>query len=102
MRDRARRGLTWSTARTELHHREGESFEEISPERVLLGRDALRHLFILIDELPERTRTVFLLHRYEGLKYREIADRFGISVSSVEKHMIAAIHHLARNLAPPA
>jgi RNA polymerase sigma factor (sigma-70 family) len=98
LRDRARRKSTWSSVRNELHHRQGEMFEEISPERVLMGREAVQRLLEVLDQLPERTRAVFLLHRYEGFKYREIADRLEISVSSVEKHMIAAIHHLTRKM----
>ena len=49
-----------------------------------------------LAELPERVRFVFLLHRYEGMKYREIAQHLGISVSSVEKYMMQAIKHVAK------
>lgn len=47
-----------------------------------------------LEELPPRTRAVFLLHRFDGFKYREIAKRLGISSSSVEKHMMVAIKHV--------
>lgn len=43
-----------------------------------------------IKAMPPRTREVFLLHRLEGLRYREIAVRLGISQSAVEKHMARA------------
>lgn len=39
-------------------------------------------------ELPERTRVVFALNRYEEFTYQEIAMRLGVSVSAVEKHMM--------------
>jgi RNA polymerase sigma-70 factor (ECF subfamily) len=68
--------------------------EEISPERVLQGRQAVTALRTALEELPQRTRAIFLLHRFEGLKYKEIARRLGISSSSVEKHMMAAIKHV--------
>lgn len=69
--------------------------EDTSPETVLMGREALTRLAAALDELPERRRAVFLLHRIDGLRYGDIAARLGISVSSVEKHMIKALAHLA-------
>ncbi|MBV7258670.1 RNA polymerase sigma factor [Erythrobacter crassostreae] len=72
--------------------------EVITPERILQGKDELRLLEQALAELPPRTRTVFLLHRFEGFKYREIADRIDVSVSSIEKHIAAAAHHIAARL----
>ncbi|MBI1685150.1 sigma-70 family RNA polymerase sigma factor [Caulobacter hibisci] len=58
--------------------------EEISPERVLLGREALADVFRSIDELGEKTKAIFVLHRLENMKHREIAELLGIGVSTVE------------------
>jgi RNA polymerase sigma-70 factor (ECF subfamily) len=44
-----------------------------------------------IDELPEQCRKAFELSRYDGLKYKEIADRMGISVKTVETHISHAL-----------
>ena len=44
-----------------------------------------------INELPEQCRKVFELSRYDGLKYKEIADRLGISVKTVETHISNAL-----------
>ena len=44
-----------------------------------------------IGELPEQCRKVFELSRYEGLKHREIAERLGISVKTVESHISNAL-----------
>ncbi len=41
--------------------------------------------------LPERTRQVFLLNRLEGETYAAIADKLGLSVSTVEKDMMRAM-----------
>jgi RNA polymerase sigma-70 factor (ECF subfamily) len=52
-----------------------------------------------IDELPVKCREVFLLSRYENLKYLEIADRLHISVKTVETQMSKALQHLRIRLA---
>ncbi|WP_404334483.1 RNA polymerase sigma factor [Sphingomonas sp. MMS12-HWE2-04] len=68
---------------------------EIAPDRIVAGRDALRAALSVLDQLPERTRTIFVLRRLEGMRYIEISKRLGISVSAIEKHMVRAIAHLA-------
>lgn len=48
--------------------------------------------------LPERMREVFLLHRVEQLSYKEIANRLGISVRTVEWHIAEAIVRIGKGL----
>ena len=74
----------------DLHGEEGAD-----PERILGGKEDLQAVIAALLCLPERTRTVFILRRLEGQKFRDIADHLGISVSAVEKHMVRAIHHLS-------
>lgn len=52
-----------------------------------------------MNDLPEQCRTVFQLSRFEELKYREIADRLGISVKTVENQMGKALKVLRTKLA---
>jgi len=47
-----------------------------------------------INELPEQCRKAFELSRYEELKYKEIADKMGISVKTVETHISHALKKL--------
>jgi RNA polymerase sigma factor (sigma-70 family) len=68
-----------------------------TPERIVLGRDAYRRLTAALNALPERTRTVFILNRFEDMSGTEIAKRLGLSVSAVEKHMMRALAHLRAN-----
>jgi RNA polymerase sigma-70 factor (ECF subfamily) len=44
--------------------------------------------------MPERTRTIFLLKRLDGLRHKAIATQLGISISAVEKHIVRAMEHL--------
>ncbi len=44
-----------------------------------------------LDRLSERSREIFLLSRRDELSYKEIAERLGISVKAVEKHMGKAL-----------
>lgn len=70
--------------------------EERSPERILLGQEELTLIERALLELPERTRVIFALSRYEEFTYDEIAASLGVSISAVEKHMMRALAHLAR------
>ena len=53
-----------------------------------------------IDSLPKRCRDVFLLSRVEGLKYKEISIRLGISVNTVECQIVIALKKLRARLYP--
>ena len=53
-----------------------------------------------IDGLPERPRTVFVLNRFEGFTYADIATSLEISVKTVEKYMSQALRILREQLAP--
>lgn len=71
-----------------------EVSDEITPERIVAARlDAMR-LMAAIDALPGRTREIFVAHRFEEMTYGAIASLFGISVSAVEKHIMAALKSL--------
>ena len=43
------------------------------------------------DALPERCREIFLLNKRDGMKYREIAAKFQISVNTVDNHISKAL-----------
>src|SRR5665213_2264324 len=59
-------------------------------DEVLASRVRLERVREGISRLTPRTREVFLMHRLDDLKYREIAERLGISQSAVEKHIAKA------------
>ena len=59
-------------------------------DEVLAARARLERVREGLARLTPRTREVFLMHRLDDLKYREIAERLGISQSAVEKHIAKA------------
>lgn len=59
---------------------------------------ANERIMLTIDTLPAQCRQAFVLHRFESLSYREIADRMGISVKTVEKHIGRALAILRQEL----
>lgn len=94
LRDRARRVMRSSANKHEHFVEDAHGHEEISPERVLMGKQDVDAFAEALAALPARTRTVFLLRRLEKMRYGEIARRLGISVSAVEKHMAKAVKRL--------
>ena len=51
-----------------------------------------------VDALEESVRETFVLSRYHGLKYREIAEALGVSVKTVEARMSRALDELRAKL----
>lgn len=72
--------------------RHGETDND--PAGRLDARETLRAATAVLLSLPERTRTIFVLRRIEGMTVREIAGRLGISGSAVEKHVAKALERL--------
>jgi RNA polymerase sigma factor (sigma-70 family) len=52
----------------------------------------------VVASLPERMREVFVLHRIEGLSYKDIAARLNIGVRTVEWHIAEAIVRISKGL----
>jgi RNA polymerase sigma-70 factor (ECF subfamily) len=52
----------------------------------------------IINSLPEKCKEVFVLNRFEGKKYSEIAEDLGISVKTVETQMSKALKTLRDHL----
>ena len=66
---------------------------DISPETRLQILETLAAVDAMLDDLGERTRRIFLAVQLEGLSYVATAQRLGVSVTTVKKHMINAMAH---------
>jgi RNA polymerase sigma-70 factor, ECF subfamily len=72
---------------------------EISDNDILVEQELRKTIQQAIEDLPEKCREIFVLNRYENLKYQEIADKLGISVKTVEAQMSKALQHMRLRLA---
>jgi RNA polymerase sigma factor (sigma-70 family) len=67
---------------------------EASQHHEMEGQDVMRVYRRALGELPERTRDVFLLHRVDELSYREIGEKLGIAIPTVQYHVARALAHI--------
>ena len=98
LRDKARRD---TVRHADQHDEFDESLlegSEITPLRVLEGREAVTQLRAALMELPERSRDVFVLRVFEECRTGDIAAAIGISRRATEKHYARALAYVARAL----
>ena len=64
------------------------------PAKKIMAGELEKKIHTALNELPEQCRTIFQMSRFDELKYREIADKLGISVKTVESQMSKALRLL--------
>lgn len=75
------------------------NIDEMSPERIALGRERYRVFLSSLQHLSERQRTIVILGKFEEFSGPEIAAHLGVSLSLVEKEMRYALRYLKGRLA---
>jgi RNA polymerase sigma-70 factor (ECF subfamily) len=58
--------------------------------------DLLRRMEEAMLNIPKLQREIFMAHRLDNLSYGEIAERTGLRVRRVERHMAKAIYKLSK------
>lgn len=61
-----------------------------------------QHLQILLGTLPERTRAVLVMQYRDGLSYKQIGERLGVSSHMVKKHVVRGLSVCRQALADTA
>lgn len=84
-----------------------EEFEQVAQQ--LAAEDSVedtaaraqrgQRLQALLAELPERTRAVLVMQYRDGLSYKQIAERMGVSPHMVKKHVVRGLAHCRQALA---
>ena len=78
-----------------LHHAEAQKEQ---PENVMQQQELRTALTAALSELPDRQRMALILHRFEDLSYKEIANVLGCSLSAVESLLFRAMSSLKKKL----
>ncbi|RSZ42527.1 MULTISPECIES: sigma-70 family RNA polymerase sigma factor [unclassified Variovorax] len=107
--------LTTVARRLVINHHERQSLERayqaslaLLPEALVpsveeraILLETLHELDALLDELPDRVRTAFLLSQLEGLAYEDIAVQLGVSVRTVTRYMAQGFAQCLRLMLTP-
>ncbi|SFE66296.1 RNA polymerase sigma-70 factor [Spirosoma endophyticum] len=68
------------------------------PDQILQFEEVFHQVEDLVESLPPQCRKVFLLNRFEGKKYQDIATELGISIKTVEVHIGKALGIVRKGL----
>lgn len=72
---------------------------DLNPVQALSSKELRQAIIEAIEQIPERRRQVFLMHREDKLTYTEIAEVLDISVKTVETQMSRSLKFLREKLA---
>jgi RNA polymerase sigma-70 factor (ECF subfamily) len=95
---RRKGGWRWGS-QEDLEHVDG-LVDELSPERILISRQALEQVVRALADMPPRTAQAFFLYRFGHLSQEAVARRMGVSVKAVEKFLRKALRHLLDHVEP--
>jgi RNA polymerase sigma-70 factor (family 1) len=68
------------------------------PDQIIQFEEVLHKVEDLVAQLPPQCRKVFLLNRFEGKKYQDIAAELGLSIKTVEVHIVKALGIIRKGL----
>ena len=74
------------------------NIDDLDTERYILYSDLEAHLDEALNKLPEVCREAFQMNRFDGLKYKEIAQKLDLSERTVEVRIGKAIGLLRKYL----
>ena len=75
-----------------------EENKEVFENDSITQAETLAKIHQAINKLPEKCKQVFELSRFEELKYKEIAEKLGISIKTVEVQISKALKILREEL----
>ncbi len=94
--DHLRREKRRRTLNEEAHGILWDEVDEVTPERAVLAQENFALFRDAIADLPERSRRIFFMNRFDGRSHRDIAQALGVSETTVNFHVKRVVDHLAR------
>lgn len=86
--DESRRKYVEQQYLENYYYYHGEQAVAPSSEDIALITEKLTAVVRLLESLPENCRSAFLMNKFEGKQYAEIAAELGVSKSMVQQYMI--------------
>ena len=68
-----------------------------SPQEILEYKELEQRLAFALEGMPQRRRDIFLMNRFEGKKYEQIALEMSLSVKTIEAEMSKALRTLKKS-----
>lgn len=94
--DRRRSVVRQATVHQQVQTLLSEEDDAPGQDRIVDSIAVLERVRAAARQLPEPTRSIFRLNRFEGLSQKAVAERMGVSTTTVENHVRRALDALAR------
>jgi RNA polymerase sigma-70 factor (ECF subfamily) len=75
-----------------------QSMNHHYPLANLISREIEAEIQAAVNNLPDKCKEIFCMHRFDDLSYEEIAVKLGISINTVRTHMLRALQKLRESL----
>ena len=69
-----------------------------STSEIVLLEELQKKIEDAIAELPQKCREIFKMSRYNGMKYKEIAEKLSISCKTVENQISEALKRIRQKI----
>ena len=99
------RNRAFDYVQTEMRHTTSLDRAESVPAHTTQNPDSITQYEELyhdvekaINNMSLKRRQIYVMHRFEGKKYQEIADELSLSLRTIESHLYQAIHQIRNTL----
>ena len=72
--------------------------EYYDQEQILLSDDLLNQMQKIIEKLPPRRKQIFMLRKDNNLTYKDISEKLGISLKTVENNINLSIKFIKNQI----
>ena len=99
------RNRAFDHVRVEMRHTTSLDKADLIPAHITQSPDSITQYEELyhdvenaINAMPLKRRQIYIMHRFEGKKYQEIADELALSLRTVEAHVYQAMRQIRTSL----